>query len=172
MAAKKDKKTRRLARKRKTQRSTQPSSGQQILLKRARTSEHLKDNKVIVSPPGTEKMSEVILRFAEPLQDEYGVVPPNMIRLAILVWNASFLPEDTQKQAIKNIVEIVPVTEREARREMILAISMLLERKENYFSDNKRVIMDYHITESAHRLNLDVVSTVAEGYDPDLEAAR
>ena len=32
--------------------------------------------------------------------------------------------------------------------------------------------VDYHITESAHRLNLDVVSTVAEGYDPDLEAAR
>ncbi len=79
MAAKKDKKARRLARKRKVQRSTQPS-GQQILLKRARTSEHFKDAKVIVNPAGTEKMSAVILRFAEPLQDEYGVVPPKMIQ--------------------------------------------------------------------------------------------
>jgi len=167
METKKNKQARRLARKRKTQRSTQPLSGQQILLKRARTSEHFKDTKVIVSPHGIEKISEVILRFAEPLQDEYGVVPPNMIRLAIPVWNASFLREDAQKQAIKNIVKIVPVTEREARREMILIISMLLERKENYFADNKRIIMDYHITESAHRLNLDVVSTVAEDHTPD-----
>ncbi len=101
MAAKKDKKARRLARKRKIQRSTQPS-GQQILLKRARTSEHFKDTKVIASPPGTEKMSEVILRFAESLQDKYGVISPNMIRFAILIWNASLMPEDTQKQAIHN----------------------------------------------------------------------
>ncbi len=166
MAAKKDKKARRLARKRKIQHSTQPS-GRQILLKRARTSEHLKDAKVLVSPAGTEKMSAVILRFAEPLQDEYGVVPPSMIRFAILVWNASLLPKDAQQKAIQDIVKIVPVAEREVRQDMVLAINMLLESKAKYFADNKRYIMDYHITESAHRINLNVVSTVAEGYDPD-----
>ena len=167
MATKKDKKARRLSRERKIQRSTQPLSGQQVLLKRARTSKHFKDTKVIASPPGTEKMSEVILRFAEPLKDEYGDVPPHMIRLALLVWNASFLKEDAHKQAIRSIVEIVPATEREVRLEMLLTISMLLERKVKYFSNNKRVIMDYHITISDHRLNLDVVSTVAKDDTPD-----
>ena len=161
MAAKKDKKARRLARKRKAQRSTQPS-GQQILLKRARTSEHFKDTKVIASPPGTEKMSEVILRFAESLQDEYGVVSPNMIRFAILIWNASLMPEDTQKQAIQDIAKAVPDADREVQQGMILAISVLLERKEKYFGDNKRFIVDYQITESDHRINLNVVSTVAK----------
>jgi len=171
MAAKKDKKARRLARKRKTQRSQQPS-GQQILLKRARTSERFKDAKVLINPAGTEKMSEVILRFAEPLQDEYGVIPPNMIRFAILVWNASLLPEGAKKRAIKELVKAMPDADRDIRQGMLLAISMLLERKERYFSNNKRFIMDYQITESADRINLDVVSTMAEGYDPDPEAAK
>ena len=163
MAAKKDKKARRLARKRKAQRSQQPS-GRQALLKRAQASEIFKDAKVIVNPAGTEKMSEVILRFAEPLQDEYGVVPPNAIRFAIVVWNASLLPKEGQHKAIKNLTEILPVTDREDRLEMLSAVSMLLERKEKYFADIKRAIVDYQITETAHRINLDVVSTVAENF--------
>jgi hypothetical protein len=68
MTAKKDKKARRLARKRKAQRST-PSSGQQVLLKRVRISQHLQNTPVMVNPAGTEKMSEVILRFAAPFKD-------------------------------------------------------------------------------------------------------
>lgn len=163
MTTKKDKKTRRLARKRKAQRSPQPS-GRQVLLKRARTSERLKDAKVIVNPAGTEKMSEVILRFAEPLQDEYGVVPPNAIRFAIVVWNASLLPKEEQQKAIKNLTKILPVTEREDRLAMLSAVSMLLESKAKYFADIQRAIVDYHITETAHRIHLDVVSTVAENF--------
>jgi len=93
MAAKKDKKARRLARKRKVQRHT-PFSGQQILLKRVRTSQHLQDAQVIVNPAGTEKMSEVILRFAEPFKDDDGVVSKAMIEMAIIIWNASFMPKD------------------------------------------------------------------------------
>ena len=171
VVAKKDKKARRLARKRKVQRSPQPA-GRQLLLKRARTSEHVKDAQVLVNPAGTEKMSAVILHFAEPFQDAYGVVPPKMIQFAILVWNASLLPQDAQPHAIKTIVNLVPVTEREARREIVLLTRMLLERKAKYFADNTRYITDYHITESAHRINLNVVSTVAEGYASDRETVR
>ena len=83
MAAKKDKQARRLARKRKVQRRT-PSSGQQVLLQRVRASQHLPNTQVIVNPAGTEKMSEVILRFAEPLKDDYGIVPKAMIEIAII----------------------------------------------------------------------------------------
>jgi hypothetical protein len=135
-----------------------------VLLKRARTSEHLKDAMVIVNPPGTEKMSEVILRFAEPLQDAYGVVSPTMIQLAILVWNASLLPKDAQQKAIQDIAKVVPQTDREARRELLVALSLLLERKAQHCAENKRCIVDYHITESAHRINVDVVSTMAENF--------
>ena len=43
-----------------------------------------------------------------------------------------------------------------------------MERKEKYFSDNKRVIVDYDITETEKILNLNVVSTSPEGYNPEL----
>jgi hypothetical protein len=75
MTAKKDKKARRLARKRKVQRRT-PSSGQQVLLNRVRASQHLHNTQVMVNPAGTEKMSEVILRFAAPFKDNDLNVAP------------------------------------------------------------------------------------------------
>src|SRR5438128_7953246 len=107
MAAKKDKKARRLARKRKVQRRT-PFSGQQILLKRVRASQHLPNTQVIVNPAGTEKMSEVILRFAEPLKDAYGMLPKAMLEMAIILWNASFMPSDMQRKAVEDIVNVFP----------------------------------------------------------------
>src|SRR5262249_3308537 len=157
MAPKKDKQARRLARKRKVQHRT-PSSGQQVLLNRVRASQHFQNTQVIVNPAGTEKMSEVILRFAEPLKDEYGMVPKAMLEIAIILWNASFMPSDMQRKAIEDVVNVFPQENIEARREMFLLAHMLLERKKQYFSQNKRLIMDYHITESAHSIYLDVMS--------------
>jgi hypothetical protein len=167
MTANKDKQARRLARKRKAQRRT-PSSGQQVLLHRVRASQHVPNTQVIVNPVGTEKMSEVILRFAEPFKDNDGLVPRAMIEIAIIMWNASFMPMDMQRKAVEDIVNVFPRDDIEARREMFLTAHMLLERKKQYFSHNKRMIMDYHITESAHGIHVDVMSTVPEGYPPAL----
>jgi len=165
MAAKKDKQARRLARKRKAQRRT-PSSGQQVLLNRVRASQHFSNTQVIVNPAGTEKMSEVIFRFAEPFKDEYGMVPKEMLEIAIILWNASFMPSDRQRKAVEDVVNVLPSENTEARRELFVIANRLLERKKQYFSDNQRMIMDYHITESAHGIYVDVMSTVPEGYHP------
>ena len=167
MAARKDKKARRLARKRKVQHRT-PSSGQQILLKRVQASQHFHNTQVMVNPAGTEKMSEVIFRFVEPFKDDDGLVSKAMLEIAIIIWNASFMPKDMQRKAVEDVVNVLPSDDREARREMFLIVNMLLERKRQYFSNNKRMIMDYHITESAHSIHVDVVSTVPEGYHPEL----
>ena len=167
MTAKKDKKARRLARKRKVQRRT-PSSGQQVLLNRVRASQHFHNTQVMVNPAGTEKMSEVILRFAEPFKDNDGLVPRAMIEIAIIMWNASFMPRDMQRKAVEDIVNVFPRDDSEARREMLRTAHMLFERKKQYFSQNKRLIMDYQITESAHGIHLDVMSTVSEEYPPAL----
>jgi hypothetical protein len=167
MTAKKDKKARRLARKRKAQRRT-PSSGQQILLNRVRASQHFHNTQVMVNPTGTEKMSEVILRFAEPFKDNDGLVPKAMLEIAIILWNASFMPSDMQRKAVEDVVNVFPRDNSEARRKMLLTAHMLLERKKQHISDNKRMIMDYHITESAHSIHLDVMSTMPEGYNPAL----
>ena len=88
MTAKKDRKQQRRARKRKAQRVSQPS-GQQILLRRAQRFDALKNAQIVVNPGDTEKMSDVILRFAAPLlRGADGIVEKNVIRFAIGVWNA------------------------------------------------------------------------------------
>src|SRR5215510_1531280 len=167
MAPKKDKQARRLARKRKAQHRT-PPSGQQVLLNRVRASQHFPNTQVLVNPAGTEKMSEVIFRFAEPFKDEYGMVPKEMLEIAIILWNASFMPSDMQRKAVEDVVNVLPSENTEARRELFVIAHRLLERKKQYFSDNQRMIMDYHITESAHGIYVDVMSTVPEGYIPAL----
>src|SRR6266850_2043013 len=128
MAPKKDKQARRLARKRKVQHRT-PSSGQQVLLNRVRASQHFQNTQVMVNPAGTEKMSEVILRFAEPFKDHDGLVPRAMLEIAIILWNASFMPSDMQRKAVEDIVNVLPSDNTEARRAMFLTAHMLLERK-------------------------------------------
>ena len=165
MAAKKDKQARRLARKRKAQRHT-PLSGQQIVLNRVHASQPFHNTQVLVNPAGTEKMSEVIFRFAEPCKDAYGMVPKEMLEIAIILWNASFMPSAMQRKAVEDVVNVLPSENTEARRELFVIAQRLLERKKQYFSDNQRMIMDYHITESAHSIYVDVMSTVPEGYHP------
>jgi hypothetical protein len=172
MAAKKDKQARRLARKRKVQKSRAqrrnlPSTPQEFF-QRIQSSEHFKNTQVIQNTGDLEKMSDVIHRFAEPLRDENGDVPPNMIRFAILVWNASLLPKDKQEEAFRDIIKALPGNVRGLREGALSTISILLERKEKYFSDNKRVIIDYDITETEDMLNLNVISTVPKGYNPEI----
>jgi hypothetical protein len=171
MSSRKDKQARRLARKRKSQkpraqRQSQLSS-QETLFKRVQSSDYFKNTQVVRNTGDLEKMSDIIHRFAEPLRDENGDIPANMLRFAILVWNASLLPKDEQEEAFRDIIKALPGEERGVREGAMLAIAMLLERKEKYFPDNKRVIIDYDITETNDMLNLNIVSTVPKGYNPE-----
>ena len=171
MSNRKDKQARRLARKRKAQkpRSQEQSqrSPQETLYKRIQSSDYFENTEVIQNDDRLKKMSDVIHRFAEPLRDENGDIPANMLRFAILIWNASLLPEDEQEEAFRGIIKALPGKERGLREGALLAIGTLLERKKKYFSDNKRVIIDYEITETKDMLNLNVVSTVPKGYNPE-----
>ena len=94
------------------------------------------------------------------------MVPKEMLEIAIILWNASFMPSDMQRKAVEDVVNVLPSENTEARRELFVIAHRLLERKKQYFSDNQRMIMDYHITESAHSIHVDVMSTVPEGYHP------
>ncbi|MBI3303669.1 MAG: hypothetical protein HYZ72_16515 [Deltaproteobacteria bacterium] len=165
MSDKRARKQERRARKRKVQRARQPSD-QQLLLKRAQKSDYLKDAQILVHSGDIEKMSDVILRFAEPVLRGPGGPNTNAIRLAIAVWNVSLLPKDAQSEALTPILNMLPEGDQDLRYELLAAIEMLLARKQRYFAHNTRVILDYQITDSADTLHLDVISTVAKGYRP------
>ena len=159
MTPKKDRRPQRRVKKRKVQRDTQ-SPGQQILHKRVQSSERLKDTQIIVNPPNAEKMSGVILRFAEPLKDSYGVVPEKMIHLAILVWNTALLPKHEQMDSVKTLVKTIAHNDRELRKDSLALIDMLLKRKKQLFADNTRCIYDHQVSRTKGYLHLDVVATL------------
>src|SRR5205807_7787200 len=97
-----------------------------ILLKRVHASQHFQNTQVMVNPAGTEKMSEVIFRFVEPFKDDDGLVSKGMLEIAIIIWNASFMPKDMQRKALEDVVNVLPSDDSEARRDMFFMVNMLL----------------------------------------------
>jgi hypothetical protein len=115
----------------------------------------------VVEPPGELRMSEVILRFAEPLlkqsdSDEYfrKVVP-----LAIVAWNASFLPPEKQEEMIQDIFRLLDVHDNSAQ---VLQgeLRNLIDWRLREFSDINRLIVNYKITFSDLGPQLFVASTL------------
>jgi hypothetical protein len=122
--------------------------------------------KLIDSPTGTEKMSEVILEFAAPLietlpDDSSGDVGfENAVAIAIMIWNASLMPEQKRQKTIEEIMNALPHSDTEEIATVDKMIKMLLKRKKKHFAQNRRFIVDYEVSTSKNERNVFVVSTM------------
>jgi hypothetical protein len=94
------------------------------------------------------KMSEVILDFAEPLLntiDDDDELFEEVIRFAVICWNASFLPEKEQKQILCSMVDGMAKSDVLLRLSVRDDIRMLLERKKAFFADDKRMLIEFEV---------------------------
>ena len=112
----------------------------------------------------TEKMSEVILDFAEPLLDfsEDSEDQRKSISIAIIAWNLSLLPEGEQKTELANVrnhIETAPMGNSLSEDEFQI-FAFMIDRKEKYFQNYKRMILDYEMVDTPQGLHLNVVSNV------------
>jgi hypothetical protein len=124
---------------------------------------------ILINPPDQAKMSEVLLEFASPLfdpsdDDEYF---GKAIALAAASWNAALLPSEKQEASIEGLIDKISSsgacdvdTAREINASLKEIVLMLLERKRSYFPDNKRVIVDYQISNFKDQRNVLVASTL------------
>jgi hypothetical protein len=107
-----------------------------------------------VNPPGVEKMSEVLLHFAEPILDR--AAPLEEIRstlfFAMTLWNYSLLPAEERSESKGLLREVMsdPWARSVAQR--------LLERKAQLFSDNERFFYDLEVSERGDELRVNVAS--------------
>ncbi len=133
------------------------------LIDRVKKSNLFSREQVVIKPPNEkEKMSEVLLDFAEPLLDEAKSDKEKRTAIAIstLIWNASLLPEREQTEAIeKACYDLAPSKNATDVAIFMHITDMLLERKKKYFPSIDRMIVDYQISETQGSLHLDVVST-------------
>ena len=142
----------------------QKSPTLQRFVKKVTSSDDLPFTKFIVEPRGHEKMSEVILDFAEPLLDECEneETAKVAVAMAILVWNASLLPEEDQnREILKMCSDIAGSDDAKQIAQLMDYANYLLERKNRNYAENRRYIVKYEISGSGKNRRLDVASTLS-----------
>jgi len=113
------------------------------------------------SPPGYEKMSEVLEEFVRPFLEESGYETVDQQRkvfdLAVLTWNISLFPEDQQDQELNEVVKQAPADIQLPLRRLL---NRMIARKNAYFSQNRRAIMGFELTDTGDDFHLQVASSV------------
>ena len=118
------------------------------------------------SPDGI-KMSEVILKLAEPLLKKYGDIDKRIrtiISLTIFEWNRLMLPDgEREKYQDKMMDSLLPPDENAETVGSLLYLSDLIaERQKKYFPDIKKVILDYELIISDGNITLNISSAPIE----------
>ena len=113
------------------------------------------------------KMSEVILKLADPMLKEYGDNDKQIktiISLTIIEWNRIMFPKDVQKKFQDEMIDTLSPSVGEADTVgSILYISKLIaERQKKYFPDLKRLIVDYELIVSEGDISLNISSAPVE----------
>ncbi|MCM8775583.1 MAG: hypothetical protein NC930_04435 [Candidatus Omnitrophica bacterium] len=146
------------------------NDGRERLLKRLRDrNSPIKDAVVVQAPPQMEKMSEVIMDFAEPLLKDLertsGIemddqLQKNIIIFAIFAWNAALLPAPEREKMKKSIITGLPRPLNAKDFELAASywFDELIKRKKEFFSDNRRYIVDFEFSGSGDTLYLNVMS--------------
>ena len=76
-------------------------------LKRKLEQGPLRGEKILIEPSGEEKMSEVLTDFVEPYLEfaDTDEAHRKLLTLAVMAWNASFLPEKEQQDMINRVLD-------------------------------------------------------------------
>ncbi|MSP14845.1 MAG: hypothetical protein EXR62_18030 [Chloroflexi bacterium] len=136
-------------------------SNLEMLEQKLREKGIIQGDNYIVNPPGTEKMSEVMMEFIEPYM-EFATTSltqyKQLVELAIIAWNAAILPKK-EREILLN--ETLKNTTRPANEDMdkeFRAVVMdLIQRKERHFAKNKRLIVSYRASETKDTFHLAIV---------------
>jgi len=162
MTTKKDAKKRKREKRKKKKRKV--TSAQAHFIEKVTKSNKLPVSKMIVDPEREAKMSEVILDFAKPFlnkcEDEES--EKKAIELAILIWNLSLFPKKSRDQEIEKLCSgLLPSEDANDFAALMNYVNILLERKQEYYPDNKRAIISYQMSGSGKNRLLDVASTLS-----------
>ena len=118
---------------------------------------------VIIEPRGKVKMSDVLADFVEPYVEfaDTDEAYRKLLMLAIMAWNASFLPEEEQREMIGSMLDAgIPDETGELRAGLAGIVNTLIERKKRYFAQYTRKIIDFELTDTGSGYHLTVASTL------------
>lgn len=152
---KKDKKQRRRRRERKP-------SNQELTANILKKAEWKLKGQEITSEPTEDgvKMSEVLEAFIEPYLDPtiIGDKLRKLIGLAITAWNTALLPPKEQEAVLQSSIDDI-TDDANAKADLKEILTEMMERKNTYFSEYRRIIIDFKLTELGDGEHLSVVSS-------------
>ncbi len=137
--------------------------------KKMQTEGFSEGREVIFHSSGEEKMSEVLLEFIKPYVDHVDTEDAHrkLLTIAILAWNAAMLPREKRQEMVNSLLEDMRVP---GAKELRSIIEMLIERKLKHFAENKRLIINYELTDLGDGKHLSVASTLGRDEESALSA--
>ena len=118
---------------------------------------------MVMYPQGEVKMSEVLEEFVEPYLDSTRNFSQRekLFSIAAIVWNIALMPEKERQQMVDQVIEQGmrgndPLARQDARE----IIDGLIARKQTFFADNKRYIIDFQLQDMGQTFHLSVASTL------------
>jgi len=118
------------------------------------------EGSVIVEPKGRDKMSEILIDFAEPLL-ELVDNEKAMLTLAMTAWNIAIFPEEDRDAKIDELViKCFPQDDPQSLEKIRAVVGMLVLRKLKMYPDNERILRGWEFIESGDKRTLNVMSTM------------
>ena len=115
------------------------------------------------TPEGEAKMSAVILQLAEPLMKQHGMTAERaegLLMLTIAGWNKSMFPPDKQPLIEKDLIDAF-VPKDGSVHDVGVAVQVMdiiADRRQKFFPDLRKIIVDYEVEIGGGRLTLNVSS--------------
>jgi hypothetical protein len=128
---------------------------------------------MVIEPKGAIKMSDVLKQFVDPyLHTVHNLKQCKaLLSLGVVAWNASLLSESEQKSTVDEFLkalidefleESLATDDVQTKQDTREIITELITRKNQHFSNIKRMIMDFDVTKSGQRYDISVASTLLE----------
>jgi len=119
---------------------------------------------IVVSPSGEVTMSEVLEDFIEPYRksNETKGSMRTLLTIGIIAWNLALSPESKRQEMIDRVFnKDLLKGDKRLKAEIQELIQELIARKNRYFSENKRMIVDFELKELGSEYHLSVASSLS-----------
>ena len=119
---------------------------------------------MVTNPKGEVKMSEVLEIFVEPYLDfaQNRSQREKLFGIAVIAWNLAIMPEKERQPMIDQVIKASlkgddPLAQQDTQE----IIDDLIARKQNFFAENKRYIVDFQLQDTGKQFHLSVASTLS-----------
>jgi len=107
----------------------------------------------------SEAIVQITNSFLENIEDDFKPPFRTMLGLSIIAWNISLFPDNKQGNVYEQVISQIPkAIGAEKVAALVVVVEKLIEEKNKYFPDIKRIIQSYDISENKDGFKLDIKS--------------